>query len=991
MDNPFYADVIDLFILQDTNITIADVKFYLSTLENVTSLSNDWSYISGLLGSFRNLVNCFDTDRFLGLNNEPELEQTAAKLFSNGTFLVGLVFENVKPTDTKMPENLKVKIRTNIDNVPETTIIRPWLWTPGPADNLLLDLRYMRGFAQVQNLVERTIVKFVADEKYGPGKFSNSNYPVPYLMQFPYPKYKNEDTSAAYINYFILPIIITLMWSGNIGLAIRNLIKEKEKFIEETMKAMGLRPGVNWLAWFVSTFTVMIFVAFIVTFILKYGGIFPGSNIVLIFVSLVAFAFSAIMLSFFVGSFFTRTNLASLIGILTYFVSYLPFILVMSLKYEMSFGSKFGLCLFSATAYGYAALYMSWYEQQTEKGLQFEDIWNSPIPRDTMNFGWSIAIMILDGVIYGMLGWYIKNVFPNRSGARQKWYFLVTPKYWRNTPIGRLFTHKSVYSIDGSYSDDSLSKSKKEKIVVQDRYIEPEPTHIPVGISVKNLTKRFKEKTAVNNLSLKFFEGQITALLGHNGAGKSTTINVLTGIYAPTTGTAMIYDKDVKYEYDQIRKFVGICPQHDILFEYMTVKEHLVFYGKLKENLNDKDLKKDIKDMMNKMGLNQYAHSNVSALSGGLRRRLEVAIAFVAASKTVILDEPTSGVDPFNRMKIWDMILEFRAGRTILLTTHYLEEADILSDRIAIIHQGKLQCCGSSLFLKNRFGSGYILTVDRRLLSPSNASLAYSKQLIQESRAKNAEAVSNFISKRIEGVTLTRHINNTLTYTLPYSQKSHFEEFFYELEKNKNSLEIASYGISDTTLEEIFLLLTTRDDHGELNTPMLKSSESIESGKQGINTVSAGLDGDKDSGVAIELAGYEANSTKSSPKPVYQQQGLNKQQILSPNATLNTSMDSISQAQLTSYHGGGGGGNGAFNKYTKLRGRQLYTQQLIALFLKRWHHYRRNLRILSTNILLPCLFVAVSMMFSAIRPRLTYQPELQLSPKIYDPNNILYT
>ena len=129
---------------------------------------------------------------------------------------------------------------------------------------------------------------------------------------------------------------------------------------------------------------------------------------------------------------------------------------------------------------------------------------------------------------------------------------------------------------------------------------------------------------------------------------------------------------------------------------------------------------------MTKVGLNQYANDYVSALSGGLRRRLEVAIAFVSGSKTVILDEPTSGVDPYNRMKIWDIILEFRAGRTILLTTHYLEEADVLSDRIAIIHQGKLQCCGSSLFLKNKFGSGYILTIDKKMISPSSASILQS-------------------------------------------------------------------------------------------------------------------------------------------------------------------------------------------------------------------------------------------------------------------------
>lgn len=161
----------------------------------------------------------------------------------------------------------------------------------------------------------------------------------------------------------------------------------------------------------------------------------------------------------------------------------------------------------------------------------------------------------------------------------------------------------------------------------------------------------------------------------------------------------------------------------------MTVKEHLVFYGKLKGNMGGKELKRDIAEMMTKVGLNQYSHDYVSALSGGLRRRLEVAIAFVAGSKTVILDEPTSGVDPYNRMKIWDIILEFRKSRTILLTTHYLEEADVLSDRIAIIHQGKLQCCGSSLFLKNKFGSGYILTIDKKIHSPSTNSIIESSKL----------------------------------------------------------------------------------------------------------------------------------------------------------------------------------------------------------------------------------------------------------------------
>ncbi len=169
--------------------------------------------------------------------------------------------------------------------------------------------------------------------------------------------------------------------------------------------------------------------------------------------------------------------------------------------------------------------------------------------------------------------------------------------------------------------------------------------------------------------------------------------------------------------------------------------------------------------------------------------------------------------------------------------------------------------------------------------------------------------------------------------------------------------------------------MTTRDENGILNSPAL--NKTLESGSTTqLKTISGGIDGDKDS--AIELTGYDGNSSKSSPKSFYQMQ----QQMLSPNATLNTSMDSISQAHMTT---------GTLSKYTKLKGRELYMQQLGALFLKRFHHYRRNMRILATNILLPCMFVAMSMMFTTIRPKLTDQPALELSPVIYDPNNIFYT
>jgi ABC-type multidrug transport system fused ATPase/permease subunit len=175
----------------------------------------------------------------------------------------------------------------------------------------------------------------------------------------------------------------------------------------------------------------------------------------------------------------------------------------------------------SATAFGYSSLYISWYEQQG-KGLQWADIWTSPVPNDTMNYGYTIIIMILDGFVYGILGWYVKNVFPSQYGASQPFYFILTPKFWKSTIVGRIFCQQNSQPNSNEYIKDSSFKKANRK-ANKNKYIEQEPD-LHVGISIKDMSRKFKEKTVVNNLTLNFFEGQITALLGHNGAGKSTTM-----------------------------------------------------------------------------------------------------------------------------------------------------------------------------------------------------------------------------------------------------------------------------------------------------------------------------------------------------------------------------------------------------------------------------------------------------------------------------------
>lgn len=162
-----------------------------------------------------------------------------------------------------------------------------------------------------------------------------------------------------------------------------------------------------------------------------------------------------------------------------------------------------------------------------------------------------------------------------------------------------------------------------------------------------------------------------------------------------------------------IRSSLGVCPQHDVLFADLTVEEHLSLFAAFK-GVPATQIPGAVDEMVREVGLTEKRRVASKNLSGGMKRKLSVGIAFIGGSKVVFLDEPTSGMDPFSRRFTWNVIRKNREGRTIILTTHFLEEADLLGDRVAIMNKGKLRACGSSLFLKNHFGVGYSLTLEKR-------------------------------------------------------------------------------------------------------------------------------------------------------------------------------------------------------------------------------------------------------------------------------------
>ncbi len=219
------------------------------------------------------------------------------------------------------------------------------------------------------------------------------------------------------------------------------------------------------------------------------------------------------------------------------------------------------------------------------------------------------------------------------------------------------------------------------------------------AVQTSKLVKEFNGLVAVNGIDLEIKKGELFSLLGPNGAGKTTTINMLCCLLKPTSGTASILGHDIIKNPFKVKDLIGVSPQDTILSKHLNCWENLSLMGEI-HRLESKELKKKSEELLETMGLTERARDQVSKFSGGMRRRLSIAMALVHDPEVVFLDEPTLGLDPQARRAVWEYIAELKGKKTILLTTHYMEEADTLSDRIGIIDEGKIVALGTSEELK---------------------------------------------------------------------------------------------------------------------------------------------------------------------------------------------------------------------------------------------------------------------------------------------------
>uniref|UniRef100_A0A4W6D283 P-type phospholipid transporter n=1 Tax=Lates calcarifer TaxID=8187 RepID=A0A4W6D283_LATCA len=865
-------------------------------------------------------MECVNLDKLEPVANEERLVNKSMGLLDNQKFWAGIVFPDIGHSNsTDLPPNVNYKIRMDIDNVERTNKIKDGYWDPGPRADPFEDLRYIwGGFSYLQDVIEHGIIRAVTGSQERTGI---------YIQQMPYPCY--VDDIFLRVMSRSMPLFMTLAWMYSVAIIIKGVVYEKEARLKETMRIMGLNNGTLWLSWFISSLIPLLISAGLLM-----GNLLPYSDSGVVFLFLGSFGVVTIMQCFLISTLFSRANLAAACGGIIYFTLYLPYVLCVAWQDYVGFGAKVVVSLLSPVAFGFGCEYFALFEEQGV-GIQWSNLLASPLEEDSYNLTTSICLMLFDAVLYGVMTWYIEAVFPGQYGIPRPWYFPFTRTYWcgekENKNISTPLSKKG--NAEGTNPNHSVC-------------IEEEPGHIDPGVYIENLVKVYSHgnKLAVDGLSLRFYEGQITSFLGHNGAGKTTTMSILTGLFPPTSGTAYILGKDIRTELSTIRQNLGVCPQHNVLFSMLTVEEHIWFYARLK-GLPEEKVKAEMEQIVNDVGLPHKRKSRTSTLSGGMQRKLSVALAFVGGSKVVILDEPTAGVDPYARRGIWDLLLKYRQGRTIILSTHHMDEADILGDRIAIISHGKLCCVGSSLFLKTHLGTGYYLTLVKRdydltLQSCRNSAstVCYSKKTekvkeMQLVTLVHVSLISNVIFKHVPEARLVEDLGHELTYVLPYqsAKDGAFVELFHELDDRLTDLGISSYGISDTTLEEV------------------RSAE--------------------DCFIAVKLqlqAVSISNITRS-------RQTLVMLQICSCG-----SWCLCPESRETDWLSGTDG-KGSY----QVKGWSLKRQQFVALLWKRFLYARRSRKGFFAQIVLPAVFVCIALVFSLIVPPFGKYPSLALDPGMY--------
>ncbi|KFO74168.1 ATP-binding cassette sub-family A member 5, partial [Cuculus canorus] len=550
-----------------------------------------------------------------------------------------------------------------------------------------------------------------------------------------------------------------------------HIVAEKERKLKEFLKILGLHDTAFWLSWVLLYMSLIFVMSILMAVIATASSLFPQSSAFVIFLLFFLYGISSVFFALMLTPLFKKSKHVGIVEFLaTLTFGFVGLNIVLLEDFPKSFVWILSpLCQCSFLIGVAQVMHLEDYKD----GATFANLNDGPYPLFI-----SLILLMLDSIFYLLVAVYLDQVIPGEFGLRRVPFFFMKPSFWSK----RRKNYKELYesSVNGSLSFSEI--------------VEPVPSEFQgkEAIRISCVQKTFRKKgetvEALRNLSFDIYEGQITALLGHSGTGKTTLMNILCGLCPPTDGFVSVYGHKVSEidEMLEVRQIAGVCPQSDIHFDILTVEENLSIFAAIK-GIPQNDLIQEVQKVLLDLDIQPIRDNQAKKLSGGQKRRLSVGIAVLGNPKVLLLDEPTAGMDPCSRHIVWNLLKNRKANRVTVFSTHFMDEADILADRKAVISQGMLKCLGSSLFLKSKWGIGYRLSMHID---------AYC----------NTEATTSLIRQHIPAASLIQENDEQLVYTLPLKDMDKFAGLFSDLDTHSH-LGVITYGVSMTTLEDVYLKL----------------------------------------------------------------------------------------------------------------------------------------------------------------------------------------
>ena len=631
-----------------------------------------------------------------------------------------------------------------------------------------------------------------------------------------------------------IPMIISISFSSTLFSFVLWMVKEKSQNLHEYLFRYGITPNKYYKSWFI-TFMILTILPIIICSFMIYKKSFVNISIFYIIFSFILFDISLFSTSLLMHTLTKTTEQSQTLLKLIYI--FLTFLSAMITKPEVNYITKKIFTFFPQIILiqNFQELIMLDNFKTNKFFIDFQ-LLKTPYNKISLleTFISYIVVIFIHLFIANIIISY-QNFYNNEKNTNNNCENINFIMFLKNfLKCKNLFKFNFGYLNLDKIENNSIKYSPNEIKLTDEKqdynntkeYHESLNTHqleylqTKNCLSINNISKSFPDILAVNNFTGNLFPSEIFCLLGHNGAGKTTLVKIISGEEKPDNGDILLFGNSILKNKEYLYRNIGVCDQDNNFFDYLTVYEHLKFFSEIKQNvyfLNQNGIN-EIKNLIEKLGLEEKKNSLSKTLSGGQKRKLCIALALAGNSKLILLDEPTSGMDVLAKRELWNFFKSYKNDKIIILTTHSLEEAEYLGDRIGIMLDGKFVCSGTGSFLKNKYPCGYNIN----FLMTNN--YMNRNELLDDLKQIDDSAIIKVASKNLLSINFMSMNENSINLIFEKIEKTQFKEKFG----------IVNYTISTTSLEDVFLKL----NNDEISNIMINSNKFLQKNNE-LNEISS--------------------------------------------------------------------------------------------------------------------------------------------------------